>query len=359
MQIPATPIKGRGAVSNPEGRFESQHREAFDDGWLMDEASPSAPQTTVTAEPARSIITANDSPDIPFDQSINPYRGCEHGCIYCFARPSHAYLNLSPGIDFETKLFYKQNAAGLLEQALRKPSYVCKPINLGSNTDPYQPVERRLCVTRSLLEVLERFRHPVTIVTKAALVERDLDILTRMATQKLVSVAISITTLRDELKRTLEPRAPSPAARLRTVRRLRDAGVPVFVLAAPIIPFVNDDEIEQILTAATDAGATGAGYVFLRLPHELKQVFRAWLDAHLPQRAEHVMSLVRQARGGKDYDADWGQRMRGQGPIADLVAQRFALACRRLQLNRVGNWRLDSTQFRVPPRAGDQIALQF
>ncbi|TXH04007.1 MAG: PA0069 family radical SAM protein [Nevskiaceae bacterium] len=356
---PNTPgaIRGRGAVSNPEGRFESTRREDFDDGWLIEEPPAAAPDTVVRAEPARSIITRNDSPDIPFERSINPYRGCEHGCVYCFARPSHAYLNLSPGIDFETRLFYKQDAARLLENELRKPGYRCLPINLGSNTDPYQPIERRLGVTRSLLEVLERFRHPVTIVTKSALVERDLDILARMAAAGLASVAISITTLRDELKRTLEPRAPAPAARLRAVRHLREAGVPVFVLAAPIIPCVNDDEIERILEAAAEAGATGAGYVFLRLPHELKDIFRAWLDVHLPQRAEHVMSLIQQSRGGKAYDAAWGQRMRGQGVFADLIAQRFALACRRLALNRVRDWRLDTAQFRVPPQAGDQMTL--
>lgn len=355
--LPPAAIKGRGAVSNPEGRFESTRRESFDDGWLMEEMPSIAPQTVVRAEPARSIITANDSPDIPFAQSINPYRGCEHGCVYCFARPSHAYLNLSPGIDFETKLFYKQDAASLLEQALRKPSYRCTPINLGSNTDPYQPIERKLGVTRSLLEVLERFGHPVTVVTKSALIERDIDILGRMGRAGLASVAISITTLRDELKRTLEPRAPAPAARLRAVRRLREVGVPVFVLAAPIIPCVNDGEMEQILEAASSAGATGAGYVFLRLPHELKAVFRAWLDAHVPLRAEHVMSVVRQSRGGREYEATWGQRMRGQGVFADLIARRFDLACRRLRLDRVGSWRLDATRFKVPARAGDQMPL--
>lgn len=352
-------IKGRGAVTNPEGRFESLRRETFDDGWLVEPEAASAPQTTLTAEPARSIISRNDSPDIPFDQSINPYRGCEHGCIYCFARPSHAYLNLSPGLDFETRLFYKADAARLLDAELRKASYRCSPINLGSNTDPYQPVERKMRLTRSLLEVLERFRHPVTVVTKSPLVERDLDILSRMGQAGLASVAISITTLRDELKRTLEPRAASSSVRLRTVSRLREAGVPVFVLAAPVIPCVNDEELERILKAAADAGALGAGYVFLRLPHELKEIFRAWLEVHVPGRAGHVMSLIRQSRGGREYDAQWGRRMRGQGPLADLIAQRFQLACRRLNLKRIGAWRLDDRQFRVPPAAGDQMALPF
>ncbi|MGH8457123.1 MAG: PA0069 family radical SAM protein [Stenotrophobium sp.] len=357
--VSQVPVKGRGAVSNPEGRFESLRRESVDDGWDLLEEAPAAPATVVRPEHARSIITRNDSPDIPFDQSINPYRGCEHGCIYCFARPSHAYLNLSPGLDFETKLFYKDNAAELLERELRKPGYQCKPINLGSNTDPYQPIERKLRVTRSLLEVLARFRHPVTVVTKSALIERDIDLLAGMARSGLASVAISITTLRDDLKRSLEPRAPAPAVRLQAARRLHEAGVPVFVLFAPVIPFVNDAEMERVLEAAAEAGARGAGYVFLRLPHELKEVFRAWLDAHFPQRAAHVMNLVQQARGGKDYDAQWGQRMRGQGPVADLIAQRFQLACRRLGLNQRANWQLDTRQFSVPARAGDQLGLNF
>jgi DNA repair photolyase len=357
--VPSAAVKGRGAVTNPEGRFESLSREPVDDGWDLLEETAAAPLTEVRAEHARSIITRNDSPDIPFDQSINPYKGCEHGCIYCFARPSHAYLNLSPGLDFETKLFYKDNAAELLEQELRKPGYQCKPINLGSNTDPYQPIERKLLVTRSLLEVMARFRHPVTVVTKSALVERDIDLLAGMARSGLASVAISITTLRDDLKRSLEPRAPAPAVRLRAVRKLREAGVPVFVLFAPVIPFVNDAEMEQVLQTAAEAGALGAGYVFLRLPHELKEIFRAWLEAHVPQRAEHVMSLVRQSRGGKDYDAEWGQRMRGQGQFADLIAQRFRLACRRFSLNLRANWQLDTAQFRVPPQAGDQMGLGF
>ena len=358
-RIPDQPIKGRGAVSNTEGRFESLRVERMHDGWDLLEELPSAPQTTVTAETAKSIISRNDSPDIPYDQSINPYRGCEHGCVYCFARPTHSYLNLSPGLDFETKLFYKDNAAVLLEKELRKPGYQCSAINLGSSTDPYQPIEKKLMVTRSLLEVLARFQHPTTVLTKSALVERDIDLLAEMASKQLVSVAISITTMRDELKRTLEPRAASVAARFKAVRRLRDVGIPVFVLFAPVIPYVNDSELEQVIEAAAEAGAQGANYVFLRLPHELKEIFREWLQVHVPQRAEHVMSIVQQSRGGKDYDAAWGQRMRGQGVFADLIKQRFLLACRRHQLHNRAVWRLDTTKFSVPPTSGDQMGLDF
>ncbi|WP_206362889.1 PA0069 family radical SAM protein [Stenotrophobium rhamnosiphilum] len=356
---PDQPIKGRGAVSNSEGRFESLRVENVHDGWDLLEELPSAPQTTVSRETAKSIISRNESPDIPYDQSINPYRGCEHGCIYCFARPTHSYLNLSPGLDFETKLFYKHNAAELLEKELSKPGYVCSSINLGSATDPYQPIEKKLMVTRSLLEVLARFQHPATVLTKSAMVERDIDLLAEMAQKQLVSVAISITSLRDDLKRTLEPRAASVAARFKAVRRLRDAGIPVFVLFAPVIPFVNDSELEEVIKQAAEAGAQGANYVFLRLPHELKEIFREWLQAHVPQKAEHVMSLVQQSRGGKDYDSEWGQRMRGQGVFADLIKQRFLLTCRRHQLQNRAVWRLDTTQFKVPPRSGDQMGLGF
>ena len=358
-RIPDQPIKGRGAVSNSEGRFESLRVERMHDGWDMLEELPPAPQTTVTRETAKSIISRNDSPDIPYDQSINPYRGCEHGCIYCFARPTHSYLNLSPGLDFETKLFYKDNAAELLEKELRKPGYQCSVINLGSSTDPYQPIEKKLMVSRSILEVLARFRHPATVLTKSVLVERDIDLLADMARSQLVSVAISITTMRDDLKRTLEPRAASVAARFKTVRRLSDAGIPVFVLFAPVIPYVNDSELEQVVEAAAEAGAKGANYVFLRLPHELKEIFREWLQVHVPQRSEHVMSLVQQSRGGKDYDSEFGQRMRGQGVFADLIKQRFLLACRRYQLQNRAVWRLDSTKFAVPAQSGDQMGLDF
>ena len=351
------PLKGRGAVSSLEGRYESLSRETLHDGWDMaEEPAPPLP-TTVTAERARSIITRNNSPDIPFEQSINPYRGCEHGCIYCYARPSHAYLNLSPGLDFETRLFYKENAASLLEQELRDPGYRCSVISLGANTDAYQPVERRLEVTRSLLEVMLRFRQPCSLITKSTLIERDLDLLAEMARLDLVSVAVSVTSMSDELKRTLEPRAAAPAARLRTLSRLAAAGIPTAVMFAPVIPFVNDADLESVLEAAAGAGAVGAGYVFLRLPHELSPLFREWLEVHHPQRAAHVMSLVQQTRGGRDYDAQFGTRMRGQGEFARLVEQRFRLACRRFGLNQRGRWNLDTTQFRVPPAAGDQLGL--
>ncbi|HSW13168.1 MAG TPA: PA0069 family radical SAM protein [Solimonas sp.] len=343
-------IKTRGAASNPEGRFETRSREDFDDGWLLDEPETPRPDTTVTPESSRSIISRNQSPDIGFEQSINPYRGCEHGCIYCYARPAHAYMNLSPGLDFETRLFYKPNAAGLLEAELRKPGYKCSPIALGSNTDPYQPVEREYRVTRSILEVLQRCRHPVTITTKgAALVERDIPLLAEMARDNLVEVAISITSLQAELKRALEPRASGPRTRLRVMRQLAEAGVPVMVLVAPVIPFVNDHEIEQILQAAKEAGAREAAYIMLRLPYEVKQLFREWLQVHHPQRAEHVMSLVQQMRGGKDNDPRFGLRMTGQGEYAQVLAQRFKLAVSRLGLGRNRRLLLNTALFRSPP----------
>ncbi|MES0874148.1 PA0069 family radical SAM protein [Sinimarinibacterium thermocellulolyticum] len=351
-------VKGRGSTLNPEGRFEKSSREGFDDGWnLGDEERPS-PETQLFIDHARSIISRNDSPDIPFRQSVNPYRGCEHGCIYCYARPAHAYLDLSPGLDFETKLFYKPNAAALLERELRRPGYVPEWISLGANTDPWQPVERKLGITRSLLEVLARFRHPVGIVTKgAALIERDIDLLTDLARDGLVFVAISVTTLDPALKRILEPRASAPATRLRVMRKLADAGIPTMVLFSPVIPYVNDAELERVLEAARDAGARRANYAVLRLSHEVKDLFRDWLDAHLPLKAAHVMSLVQQMRGGRDYDADYGQRMRGQGVYADLIAQRFRKACQRLGLNRDGRFKLSTAHFRVPPAAGDQLPL--
>ena len=343
-------IKTRGAASNPEGRFETRTREDFDDGWLLDEPDRPRPDTTVTPEASRSIITRNQSPDIGFEQSINPYRGCEHGCIYCYARPAHAYLNLSPGLDFETRLFYKPDAARLLEEELRKPGYRCSPIALGSNTDPYQPVEREYGVMRSILEVLQRCRHPLTIVTKgAALIERDIPLLADMARDNLVEVAISITSLQPELKRALEPRTAGPQARLRIVRRLAEAGIPVMVLVAPVIPFVNDAEIEQILQAAHEAGAREASYIMLRLPHEVKGLFREWLQVHHPQRAEHVMSLVQQMRGGKDNDPRFGKRMTGEGEYAQVIAQRFRVAAARLGLGRGRRLKLDTALFRPPP----------
>jgi DNA repair photolyase len=516
--------KGRGALSNPEGRFEPQHVEVVDDGWSSGEATELPPlETTVAAEHARSILNRNDSPDVGFDVSINPYRGCEHGCVYCmsgdtavllsngrtralaelaigdeicgtkrlghyrklvatsvlahwktckqafritlaggtelvtsgdhrfltergwrfvdaggsqrphlatnnsllgfggarhgaervnaggesaefrldqslkcaadlrvatieplpgrrelydittgtgdfiangivshncYARPGHAYVNLSPGLDFETKLFYKHAAAELLDAELRRKAYVCKPVNIGASTDPYQPIERKLRVTRSLLEVLARFRHPVTIVTKSALVERDLDLLTDLARDDLVNVFVSITTLDPGLKRALEPRAPSPQARLRTVRALNDAGVPVGVLVAPIIPAVNDAELEKIVAHCAAAGARTCGYVMLRLPYEVKDLFRQWLDAHLPLRAAHVMSLIHDMRGGKDNDPRFGTRMQGEGPVAELIRARFHAACRRHGLARTrAMTSLSTAHFRVPAPETPQLML--
>ncbi|MGA9853648.1 MAG: PA0069 family radical SAM protein [Gammaproteobacteria bacterium] len=341
--------KGRGALSNPEGRFECWRSEKFNDGWVQQGPEELPPlETTVTPEPAHSIISRNRSPDIPFAQSINPYRGCEHGCSYCFARPTHAYLNLSPGLDFETKLFYKEHAAELLEKELCKPGYCCQPIALGTNTDPYQPIERKLEVTRSLLSVLQRFRHPVIITTKSTLITRDLDILADMAKLGLASVMVSVTTLDDALKRVLEPRTPNARSRLWAMRELAKAKIPVGVLTAPIIPMVNDADMEHILKQAAEAGACCAGYVLLRLPYELKTLFREWLELHLPERAEHVMSLIRQSRGGKDYASEFGTRMRGTGEYADLIAQRFKHACKKLRLLHSHRMQLSCVRFRVP-----------
>ncbi|MDE0854534.1 MAG: PA0069 family radical SAM protein [Nevskia sp.] len=350
------PIKGRGTALRPPGRFESRDSVRVDDGWGTIEEELPEFRTIVTAERAKSIISRNDSPDIGFDQSINPYKGCEHGCIYCYARPSHAYLNLSPGLDFETRLFYKPNAAELLDQELRKPGYRVSPIMLGANTDPYQPIERKLEVTRSILQVLARFRHPVGITTKGAMVERDLDLLADLARDRLAGVGITLTTLDAELKRTLEPRASSPQARLRVIRKLSAAGVPVRVMFSPVIPFVNDAELERVLEAAAEAGASTASYVLLRLPYELKGLFREWLETHLPLRAAHVMSLINQSREGRDYQSGFGSRMRGTGQFAELIAKRFALARRRYGLDRPGRG-LDPDLFRVPAAAGDQMGL--
>jgi len=343
-------IKGRGAASNPEGRFETIEKTREDDGWHRDEEPAPRQPTQVTEERARSIISHNDSPDIGFDHSINPYKGCEHGCVYCYARPSHAYLNLSPGIDFETKLFAKTNAAELLRKELAKPSYVCSPINLGANTDPYQPIERRYRITRSVLEVLAEFRHPCTIITKNALIERDLDILEPMARANLVHAFVSVTSLDNKLASTLEPRASAPHRRLEAVAALNASGVPCGVMVAPIIPMVTDRWMERILERAAAAGATRAGYTILRLPYELKDLFREWLALHVPQRADHVMSLIQQMRGGKDNDARFGSRMRGEGPFADLIRQRFTLACRKHGIGRGRDVRLDCASF-APPRA--------
>jgi len=352
--LPPNP-RGRGAASNASGRYESLIQENFDDGWPPDEAAPPL-RTTLTAEAARAIITRNDSPDIPFDQSINPYRGCEHGCIYCYARPAHAYMGLSPGLDFESQLFFKPDAAALLEQELSRPRYKPKTIHIGGNTDPYQPVERRQEITRGIIAVLARFRHPFSIITKSALICRDIDILAPLGAAGLARAAVSVTTLDRGLARVMEPRAATPERRLEAVRRLADAGVPTTVMFAPVIPGLNDHELEAVLQRAAAAGALGAGYVALRLPLEIKDLFEEWLAEKVPDRARRVMSLVRQMRGGKANDPRFGQRMRGEGPIADLLAQRFAAARRRSGLDRT-RAPLDANQFRVPPKTGDQIDL--
>ena len=345
---PAQALKGRGAASNRPGRFEATASEAVDDGWTSDDEPAPRPHTLVTIEHARSIISRNDSPDIPFEQSINPYRGCEHGCIYCYARPSHAYLNLSPGLDFETRLFAKTNAAALLRSELAKPGYRVSPINLGANTDPYQPIERQHRLTRQIIEVLAECRHPLTIVSKNALLERDLDLLVPMARQNLVYVFVSVTSLDNKLSAKLEPRASAPHRRIAALKALADAGVPCGVLVAPIIPMLTDRWMEQILEQAAAAGARMAGYTVLRLPWELKDLMREWLELHFPERAEHVLSLVRQMRGGRDNDPRFGKRMRGEGEFAELIRQRFALAARRLGLARNRDIALDSTLFRAP-----------
>ena len=339
MALPLkTPVKGRGATFNPGNRFAHHEREGYDDGWqsLVPDPDDEPPplKTTVTVQMIRSIISRNDSPDIGFTQSINPYQGCEHGCIYCYARPSHAYLDLSPGLDFETKLFAKPDGPAQLRREFMNPRYQPETIVVGANTDPYQPIEREWKITRQLLEVFEEFKHPVGLITKSGLVERDIDILSRLAKDNLARVYVSITTLDRELHRRLEPRAAAPQRRLDVVKKLADAGIPVGVMTAPIIPMINDRDMEAILGAAHAAGARHAGYVVLRLPHELKELFRAWLAEHYPQRAEHVMSIVRQMRGGKEYDANFATRQRGTGEFADLIARRFELATRRLGLNQ-------------------------
>lgn len=356
--VPARPTKGRGAVANPTGRFEPETRHAVDDGWSPDEDLPPL-RTTVTDERPKTIIARNKSPDIPFDQSINPYRGCEHGCIYCYARPSHAYHGLSPGLDFETKLFAKPDAAKLLDAELRKPGYVPSTITLGANTDPYQPIERERRITRSILEVLAAFNHPVAIITKSANVTRDIDILASMAERRLVSVAVSVTTLDRDLARTMEPRAATPPKRLDTIKRLADAGIPVAVMSAPMIPFLNDWEMERILAAAAEAGARNAGYVLLRLPLELKELFTEWLEAHAPGKARHVLNQLRESRNGQLYVSDFKTRMRGTGNHADLLADRFRLACKKYGLNEGRTLRqgLARDLFAPPPRAGDQLRL--
>ncbi len=350
-------IRARGAPGNPPGRFQRQETVAERDGWDGEDDPLPLLRTTVAAEKSKTIITRNASPDVPFEQSINPYRGCEHGCVYCYARPAHAYMDLSPGLDFETKLFYKPDGPGLLREQLSRRGYRCKPIAFGTNTDPYQPAEQRLALTRELLKILVDCRHPFTIVTKSALIERDLDLIATAAGRGLSAVMISITTLDDGLKRSLEPRTASPRARLRVVSKLCDAGIPVGVLTAPIIPAVNDGELEAILEAAAGAGASSAAYILLRLPNEVRPLFIEWLEMHLPQRADHVMSLIRQMRGGRDNDPRFGHRMRGHGAFADLVARRFAIACRKFGLEQGERTPLDCSQFVKP--AADETQQQL
>ena len=347
--------RGRAAGLNMAGRYEKESRDSFDDGWgTLDDLPPL--KTHVQEERARTIITRNESPDISFDRSINPYRGCEHGCIYCFARPSHAYIGLSPGLDFETHLTVKPNAAELLERELSSPSYSPRTIAIGTNTDPYQPIERERKLMREILSVLDRCNHPVGIVTKSALVLRDLDILAPMAERGLVRVALSVTTLDRKLARAMEPRAATPAKRLEAIRGLSQAGIPTSVMIAPVIPALTDSEMERILEAACENGATGAGYILLRLPIEVSPLFRDWLLRHRPDSFRHVMNLIRSMRGGKDYDAQWGKRMRGDGPYAKQLANRFALACKRLGLNR--SRKSLTTELFIPPTAGG-VQLQL
>ena len=348
-------IRARGAGSNRSGRHEAEARSTFHDGWDM--AEEEAPlRTEVRTERPRSAITRNSSPDIPFDRSINPYRGCEHGCIYCFARPSHAWLGLSPGLDFETRLVVRPGIAEVLAAELSRPSYRPGVIAIGTNTDPYQPVEGATRAMRRVLEVLSDFNHPVAIVTRGTLVERDIDLLAPMAERRLARVGVSVTTLDAGLARMMEPRAPAPQRRLETIRRLSSAGIPVRVMAAPMIPALTDHELEAILTAARGAGATTASTIPLRLPREVAELFREWAQTHVPDRAARIMGRIRDLHGGRDYDPQWGRRMRGQGPWAELLAARFRLACDRLGYRR-DEPPLRADLFRVPPRAGDQMEL--
>ena len=347
--------RGRAATLNPSGRYEPISRHVFDDGWqTLDELPPF--KTEVHEEKAKKIITKNTSPDISFDRSINPYRGCEHGCIYCFARPTHAYMGLSAGIDFESKLFAKQDAAVLLERELSKKGYQPKLIAIGTNTDPYQPIEKERRIMRSILEVLERANHPVGIVTKSAMVTRDIDILSRMAKKGLVKVALSVTTLDRRLARVMEPRAATPTLRLKAISDLSEAGIPVSVMVAPLIPALTDHEMERILDSARGAGASEAGYILLRLPQEVSPLFRDWLLKHYPERYRHVMSLLKSMRGGKDYDAEWGKRLRGQGPYALQIGRRFEVAARKLGFNQV-RLPLRTDLFTPPEENEAQLAL--
>ncbi len=350
---------GRGALSNPDNRYSDSSTELTDDGWgsLDALAEETGPPTTLENDAARSVISFNQSPDVPFDRSVNPYRGCEHGCIYCFARPTHAYLGLSPGLDFETRLFHKPDAPELLRKQLSKTGYRCQPMALGINTDGWQPVERRTQLSRRLLEVLDEFSHPVSIVTKSALIERDIDILARMAERNLAQVMLSVTTLDADLARRMEPRASRPERRLQAISRLRDAGIPVGVLVAPVIPALTDHELETILEQCHAAGAQTAGYVLLRLPHELKDLFSEWLETHAPLRAKHVWSRLAEMREGQAYQSGFGQRMTGSGLWADLLRKRFEIARRRLGFGRLPP--LDSTRFKVPNTDGQMDLFGF
>lgn len=355
VQVDPERRRGRGSGVNRSGRYERHSRESFDDGWQTMEDLPPF-KTVVQNENARKIITRNKSPDISFDRSINPYRGCEHGCVYCFARPTHAYMGLSPGLDFETQLFAKPNAAKLLEEELAARNYKPRTIAIGTNTDAYQPIERRKMIMRDILEVLDRTNHPVGIVTKSALVLRDLDIFQRMAKKNLVKIAISVTTLDRKLHRTMEPRATSPEKRIKTIRTLKEAGVPVSVMVSPIIPAMNDSEMEGILEECANAGASEAGFVLLRLPLEIKEIFKEWLMRNYPDRFDHVMSLMRSMRGGREYDPEWGQRMRGTGPYAEMIATRFAKAAKRLGY-REHRLKLSTHHFSPPVKVGNQLKL--
>ncbi len=353
-RIPHEPIKGRGTQYNPDNRFSNTTSTPVDDGWHREEARGRVP-TTLIEERAKTIISSNRSPDIPFNYSINPYRGCEHGCIYCYARPSHAYWDFSAGLDFETKIIVKTGAAGLLRETLSKPGYRCETLCIGANTDPYQPAEASLKITRSILEVLREHRHPFSIITKSQLIGRDIDILAEMAKLKLCSVAISVTTMDNHLKRILEPRASSGDARLAIIKKLSDAGIRVTMLVAPVIPLINDAELESILAAGKRAGAISARYIFLRLPGEVAGLFRTWLEEHYPDRAAHVMSLVQQSRAGKDYESEFGKRMVGRGVFAEMLNQRFHVNERKLGFIEAERFSLDNSQFRRPGASQMQL----
>ncbi len=352
---PIRPIKGRGATANRSGRFESFERESLDDGWGILDEEQERPKTTLSVDHSRTVISFNKSPDLPFDRAINPYRGCEHGCIYCYARPSHAWLGLSPGLDFETRIFHKPNAVDCLRSELANDRYACAPITLGANTDAYQPVERKLGITRAILECLDDCNHPVRIVTKSSLVERDMDVLSSMAERGLCTVAVSITSFDTEIARKMEPRTTAPARRLETVARLAASGIPVEAAVAPVIPVLTDSELERILERTRDAGAIDAWYTLIRLPREVAELFKSWLRLHFPLRAEHVIGRIQDSRGGRDYESGFGTRMRGRGAFADLLERRFELAHRRLGFP--GSPELDVSHFRAPAKVEAQLRL--